>query len=109
MVEIGKRDLLGNARIDMGPFLANRSYCCFDLDLIRAERPEILKTLLTFIMDCFAEGIFKPIQLDEVFPASRAQDAFRYMQQGKHIGKIIIEIRSPIGKLLIEDIDPTKK
>lgn len=109
MVEIGKRDLLGNARLDMGPFLANRSYCCFDLDLIRAERPEILKTLLEFIMDCFAKGIFKPIRLDEVFPASRAQDAFRYMQQGKHIGKVIIEIRDPAGKLLIEDIDPTKK
>jgi NADPH:quinone reductase-like Zn-dependent oxidoreductase len=41
MIEIGKRDLLGNAQLDMGPFLANRNYCCLDIDQIRVERPEI--------------------------------------------------------------------
>lgn len=37
MVEIGKRDLLGNARLDMVPFLANRNYCCFNMDLMTRE------------------------------------------------------------------------
>ena len=32
MLEIGKRDLIGNGRLDMKPFLANRSYCCVDID-----------------------------------------------------------------------------
>lgn len=41
MVEIGKRDLLGNATLDMAPFLANRNYCCLDVDQMRAERPEM--------------------------------------------------------------------
>ena len=38
MVEIGKRDLLGFGKLDLNTFLANRSYCCVDVDLLR-ERP----------------------------------------------------------------------
>lgn len=31
-VEIGKRDLIGLGKLDMDVFLANRSYCCVDID-----------------------------------------------------------------------------
>lgn len=41
MIEIGKRDLLGNGQLDMGPFIANRSYCCLDVEQMRTERPDI--------------------------------------------------------------------
>lgn len=41
MLEIGKRDLLGNAQLDMAPFLLNRNYCCFDVDQMWKERPEL--------------------------------------------------------------------
>jgi NADPH:quinone reductase-like Zn-dependent oxidoreductase len=41
MVEIGKPDLLGNAQLSMSPFLANRNYCCLDVDQMRSERPEL--------------------------------------------------------------------
>jgi NADPH:quinone reductase-like Zn-dependent oxidoreductase len=42
MIEIGKRDLLGRGKLDMEVFLANRSYCCVDMDQIRAERPYVI-------------------------------------------------------------------
>ncbi|KAE9363949.1 hypothetical protein N431DRAFT_474945 [Stipitochalara longipes BDJ] len=109
MVEIGKRDLLGNAQLDMSPFLANRKYCCLDVDQMRVERPELSSSLLQFTMECFAKGTFKPIRVDQVFGASTVLEAFRYMQQGKHIGKIVLEIRDVTGKLLIQNIDGTKK
>ncbi|KAF2462908.1 uncharacterized protein BDR25DRAFT_298851 [Lindgomyces ingoldianus] len=109
MVEIGKRDLLGNGRLDMGPFLANRNYCCFDIVMMIQERPELLSQLLKFTMDCFSQARLKPIRVDQVFAASRVLDAFRYMQQGKHIGKIVLEIRDSAGKRLLEDIDTTEK
>ena len=38
MVEIGKRDLVESARLDMKPFLANRTYSCVDIDAF-VERP----------------------------------------------------------------------
>jgi NADPH:quinone reductase-like Zn-dependent oxidoreductase len=40
MVEIGKRDLLGAGKLDMDVFVDNRSYCCVDIDQMRAERPK---------------------------------------------------------------------
>lgn len=43
MIEISKRDLMGSGKLDMGPFLANRSYCCVDLDQICRKRSKITK------------------------------------------------------------------
>lgn len=43
MIEIGKRDLLGAGKLDMDVFLANRNYCCVDVDQMRDERPEVLQ------------------------------------------------------------------
>lgn len=43
MIEIGKRDLIGCAKLDMAPFLENRSYCSVDLDQICLQRPTIAK------------------------------------------------------------------
>ena len=42
MVEIGKRDILGAGKLDMDVFLANRSYCCVDLDQIVAQKPWVI-------------------------------------------------------------------
>lgn len=43
MVEIGKIDLLGAGKLEMDVFLANRSYCCFDLRQLIEERPQAVK------------------------------------------------------------------
>ena len=43
MVEIGKRDLLGSGKLDMDVFMANRSYCCVDMDQMCSKRRDICK------------------------------------------------------------------
>jgi NADPH:quinone reductase-like Zn-dependent oxidoreductase len=40
LVELGKKDLVGAGRLDMAPFLANRTYAGVDLFQYLAERPE---------------------------------------------------------------------
>lgn len=47
--------------------------------------------------------------MDQVFPASAILDAFRYMQGGKHIGKIVIQLRDDNSKLLLDHVDFTKR
>lgn len=42
LVEIGKRDPIGGAKLDIKPFLANRSYCCVDIDQLW-KRPTLLR------------------------------------------------------------------
>jgi hypothetical protein len=56
-------------------------------------------------MEAFENQKLKPIRIDKIFPATAVRDAFRYMQQGKHIGKIVLEIREEAGTLLVENID----
>jgi len=43
MVEIGKRDIIGSGKLDMDVFLANRSYCCVDVDQLCSKKPELCK------------------------------------------------------------------
>lgn len=40
LIELGKRDLVGFGKLDMGMFLANRSYCCVDIAHLTRDRPE---------------------------------------------------------------------
>lgn len=37
-------------------------------------------------------GAIEPVVLAKIFEASRIQDAFRFMQKGQHIGKIIVSM-----------------
>ncbi|KAL9132080.1 MAG: hypothetical protein Q9217_000116 [Psora testacea] len=92
MVEIGKRDLIGFGKLDMNPFLANRSYCCVDVDAFR-EKPIILHRALQSVLDLFEKGHIGPIRPTKVYDAALTCDAFRYMQRGQHIGRICVSIR----------------
>lgn len=97
MVEIGKRDLLGRAKLDMDVFVANRSYCCVDIDQMREERPALCDRLLARMMDFYRAGHIRPVRLAKVAGPAGVQEVFRYMQQGSHIGKIVITMAPPGG------------
>ncbi|KAF1990145.1 hypothetical protein K402DRAFT_371161 [Aulographum hederae CBS 113979] len=93
MVEIGKRDLIGAGKLDMETFLLNRTYACVDLDKICQKRPTVCNELLKSVVKYFEEGHIQPIRPTKVFGANVISDAFRYMQQGIHMGKIVVSIR----------------
>jgi hypothetical protein len=44
------------------------------------------------VLQYYKEGHIKPIAPIRVFPAQDISDAFRYMQSGKHMGKIVISM-----------------
>ncbi|KAI1209352.1 fatty acid synthase S-acetyltransferase [Annulohypoxylon truncatum] len=93
MVEIGKRDLIGNGKLDMNAFLANRSYCCVDIDQLW-KKPALMTRLIRSTMEFYEKGLTTSIQPLKIFPATEAADAFRYMQKGQHIGRIGISLRN---------------
>ncbi|KAF5665038.1 polyketide synthase [Fusarium denticulatum] len=102
LVEIGKRDLIGHGKLDMGVFLASRSYCCFYLDAEMAKRQYLVKELLQTILLHLRMGHIKPLSPKNVFDASSVQDGFRQLQQGTHIGKIVFSIRGSDGSINID-------
>ncbi|KAI0104834.1 KR domain-containing protein [Nemania sp. FL0031] len=92
MVEIGKRDLIGGAKLDMRPFLANRSYCCVDIDQLW-RKPSVLKSLISSTTEFLTQGRIKPVRPVKAFDAHEIQEAFRYMQKGQHIGRVAVMLR----------------
>ncbi|KXT04055.1 hypothetical protein AC578_4908 [Pseudocercospora eumusae] len=91
LVEIGKRDLIGHGKLDMTPFLANRTYSCVDIDQLW-KKPQLLRNLILDTLKYCVQGLTTPVRPNKVFPATQTHDAFRYMQKGQHIGRVCISI-----------------
>ncbi len=90
-LEIGRRDHFANTKMGLRPFSNNLSYFGIDVDQLMLERPDIARRVFHQVIDMFKEGVLRPL-VHRVFPVSRAVDAFRHMQQGGHIGKVVISM-----------------
>ncbi len=90
-LEIGKRDLYGNSRIGLRPFRQNLSYFGIDADTLLVERAALAKRLFASVIDQLAAGRLRPLP-HIVTPVSRAKEAFRAMQQARHVGKLVISV-----------------
>lgn len=91
MIEIGKRDLLGRAQLAMNPFLDNRSYIGVDIATLPSIEPDWVQEQLATIVDLYNQGAIYPIHPITTFPANEIEDAFRHLQKGQHIGKLVIQ------------------
>ncbi|KAK3317264.1 putative polyketide synthase [Cercophora scortea] len=101
LLEIGKRDLIGDGKLDMKPFLANRNYCCVDIDGLW-KRIHIARALIFSILDFYNKGHIAPLPTT-IFPATQTQDAFRFMEKGLHIGRVGVALKqAPTEELPIE-------
>jgi acyl transferase domain-containing protein/NADPH:quinone reductase-like Zn-dependent oxidoreductase/acyl carrier protein len=112
-VELGKRDFIANTHIGLRPFRRNLSYFGVDLDQLLINRRGASVMPLPKVMNLFEQGVFAPLPY-RTFPAERAVDAFRLMQQSGHVGKIVITPPAPGTVHKSEDttrkfvVDPTR-
>lgn len=90
-LELGKRDFFENTPIGLRPFKDNISYFGIDADQLLIARPELAARLFREVMALFREGVLSPLPC-RVFPAERVVDAFRVMQQARHIGKVVVTL-----------------
>lgn len=89
-IEIGKRDITGNTRLEMSRFEHNATFASVDLTVVAAERPKIMKRLLSDVFGLMDKGLVRPISPITNFPISNVESAFRTLQGGKIMGKIVI-------------------
>ena len=54
--------------------------------------PTLRNRLIEDVMRCLEEGIVKLVQPLNVMSFSQIEEAFRIMQTGKHIGKIVLKL-----------------
>jgi acyl transferase domain-containing protein/NADPH:quinone reductase-like Zn-dependent oxidoreductase/acyl carrier protein len=97
-LELGKRDFQENTRIGLRPFRKNISYFGIDADQLMKERPDLTAKLYREVMALFARGVLHPLPY-RGFEAEEIIDAFRYMQQSRHIGKIVVTYRNGMHPL----------
>ncbi|KAL4772444.1 hypothetical protein BDW60DRAFT_216463 [Aspergillus nidulans var. acristatus] len=101
MIELGKRDFLSNGQLNMGPFIKNRSYMGFDLTQFGREAFHTYESMHTQFETLTAENELVPIRPVRVYEAADVVDAFRYMQQGIHMGKILIKMPEDPSSLFV--------
>jgi acyl transferase domain-containing protein/aryl carrier-like protein len=91
-LEIGKRDIYENNRLGLLPFRNNLAFFAIDLDQVIRQRPALLGSLLQESVRRVHDGALHPLPY-RAWPITAWQDAFRFMQQGKHIGKVVLALR----------------
>ena len=87
---MGKADILANNRLDMEPFRHNRIYAAIDVRAIALERPLLMMQLLAKCVELHAQGIFKRMEPVTIFSYSQIETAFRKMQGGDNMGKMVL-------------------
>ncbi|KAI1502944.1 hypothetical protein F5X99DRAFT_137710 [Biscogniauxia marginata] len=91
-IEIGKRDIYANTQLEMQPFDKHVTFSAVDLSAVFAHRPGLGSQILTDCFKLFYEekiSVMKPIT---AFPIDQIEAAFRFMQVGKHSGKIVVTV-----------------
>lgn len=89
-VEIGKRDIMANGKIDMFPFSRCATFTAVDLVALADKARPLASRMIQAAIDLHAEGklhVCRPLNLHTF---GELEDAFRMLQQGKHMGKIVL-------------------
>ncbi len=93
-VEIGKIDVYGNTKFGMEMLKNNISYFVVDLAQHLETKPEYVASMLKELEDEFYAQTYEALP-HKSFPITEVVDAFRYMAQGKHIGKNVLSFDLP--------------
>jgi NADPH:quinone reductase-like Zn-dependent oxidoreductase/malonyl CoA-acyl carrier protein transacylase len=88
-VELGQRDITINSRLEMSHFVRNTSFTAFNLAYMVQYNPEVANDVFAKVLHLFAQGAVKGPSPVEVYPFSQMEAAFRKMQTGGHMGKLV--------------------
>jgi len=86
-VEISKRGVWDSRQV--AEVRSDLSYFVVDMFQTSQNQPELINSMLHELRDQFCNGLLQPPPL-KIFPMEEVISAFHYMQQTKHIGKIVI-------------------
>ena len=90
LIEIGKRDIHENTKLDMDPFRKNISYASVDLITLHNYNKPLLAQFVRILFEWVTEAKIVPPQPLTTIAYGDAHKAFRLLQMGKHFGKIVL-------------------
>lgn len=93
-LKIGKRDIHAHAKLPMFSFAKNVSFHAIDAAFMSTERPHYFQESLGQVIQWIKEGKLDIPRPLHVYSVSHIEDAFRYMQSGTNMGKLVIEVNN---------------
>ncbi|GLA88443.1 type I Iterative Polyketide synthase (PKS) [Aspergillus tubingensis] len=92
-IEIGKRDITSNTRLEMAKFEYNCTFSSLDLTLVADQRGKVLNRVLTSVMRMFAQGRLTPVYPVTTVGIAEVESVLRRLQSGKTTGKVVVDHR----------------
>ncbi|KAJ4123008.1 hypothetical protein NW768_010000 [Fusarium equiseti] len=89
-IDLSKRDLASFGQLDMSRFLDNRSYRGIDMRQVHKEHPSTIKDVRERAVEFFRQGKIKALKPITAFDAKDATHAFHHLQDGNHIGNVVL-------------------
>ena len=99
-IELGKRDLELNNSLALETFTRAVSFTSVDVTALGVLRPMHAHRILNEVVRLVARKEVNPVTPLTVYPLSDVEKAFRLMQAGKHMGKIVLSV-SPETLVLV--------
>nr|XP_031302754.1 fatty acid synthase-like [Camelus dromedarius] len=90
----------------MAVFLKNVTFHGILLDAITEGNSPVWREVSALLQAGVQEGVVQPLKRT-VFPKTQVEDAFRYMAQGKHIGKVVIQVHEEEPEAVVRGVRPT--
>ncbi|PWO21410.1 Qor, NADPH:quinone reductase Zn-dependent oxidoreductase, partial [Pyrenophora tritici-repentis] len=88
-IEIGKKDIQSNSRIELRPLLRSTSITCVDLVTMMKCRPQLVKQLTEDTIRLWSEGVVKTATPTTVSPLSKLVEGFETLRSGRGTGKMV--------------------
>ncbi len=99
-IEIGKADIESNSSLEMAQFAKNATFTAVDLVLVFETKPHLCKRLLSDVLSLFRDGSVRAVDPVTTYSIQDVEMAFRSLQSGKSIGKIVVE-HQPKDQVLV--------
>jgi NADPH:quinone reductase-like Zn-dependent oxidoreductase len=90
-VELGRRDIDAHSRLDLDPFIKNVTFTSVNYAILLDINKPLASKLFSEVVELASQDEISPAKELTVYPYSQLEDAFRNLQGGKHIGKIILK------------------
>ena len=89
-IEIGKRDIHENSKIQMDPFRVNVTFASVDLITMFERNKPLGARVFQECCRLVHEGIIQPPETITELSYAEVQKGFRLLQMGKHTGKVVL-------------------
>ncbi|NWX15444.1 FAS synthase, partial [Aegotheles bennettii] len=106
-LEIGKFDLSNNSQLGMALFLKNVAFHGILLDAIFEGGNKEWEVVSELLKKGIKDGVVTPLR-STVFNKEEVEAAFRFMAQGKHIGKVMIKVMKEEKEYSLRSYEPIK-